>query len=318
MDDSLGSSFVQASCDSEGGNANSSRSKRSVAVRAIAAAALLAGLGSIAVTVQASRGGAPGGEQTSTRLAVSPSIQRFPKIAQRVTPSMHDEGGSNSYLLDVAYSSVPGKEMAAGLYRIDAGPPLHYTYAYEEFKYVVEGEYHLEDGTGQRLVAKRGDLLYFPCGVNVTFSTPHSALGYYVGQRITPEPAVKMTDAVRAAAASNPAIQLIGRIDTLSVPKLAEVAPSNFFSGDVAGSMVPFKEMAAGLYHLDAGPPLHYTYTYEEFTFVIEGQFELEDGSGQRLVAEPGDLLYFPRGAEVIMSTPHSALGYFVGQRLLM
>lgn len=307
-DDSLSSSFVQ----------DEPRSKRRIAGRAIVAAALLAGFGAIAVTVSDSRAGARAGEQASTRLAASPSIKRFPKIAQLVTPSMNDEGGSNSYLLDVAASSVPGKEMAAGLYRIDAGPPLHYTYTYEEFKYVVEGEYHLEDGTGQKLVAKRGDLLYFPLGVNVTFSTPHSALGYFVGQRITPEPAVKITEAVRAAAAANPAIQLIGRIDTLSVPKLAEVAPSNFFYGDLAKSAVPGKEMAAGLYHLDAGPPLHYTYTYEEFTFVIEGQFEVEDGSGQRLVAEPGDLLYFPRGAEVIISTPHSALGHFVGQRKFM
>lgn len=311
MDDSLSSGLVAHSATTT----PAMQFQKKQWQRAIAGSVLLSTIAMTLVVVALRAGGAAKYQDASARLAASPSIQRFPKISELQTPSMNDPGNSYSFLKDVAFSPVHGKEMSAGLYRLDAGPPLQYTYTYEEFKYVLEGEFHLVDGTGQRLVATRGDLLYFPCGTNVTFSTPHSALGYYVGQRVTPEPAVEVTAAVRAAAAANPAMQLIGRIDVRSVPKMSGAGDSNSFFGDVAASSAPGKEMAAGLYHLDAGPSLHYTYAYEEFKFVIEGQFELRDGSGQRLVAEPGDLLYFPRGTEVVFSSPHSALGYFVGQR---
>ena len=41
----------------------------------------------------------------------------------------------------------------------------------------------MTDGTGQKVVAKAGDLMYFPCGSKITFDTPDTALGYFCGQR---------------------------------------------------------------------------------------------------------------------------------------
>jgi len=111
----------------------------------------------------------------------------FPQIASPSNlskiPILPRAGGSKSYLQDIAFSKVPEKEMTAGLYLDKAGPILHYTYTYEEFKYIMDGEFHLEDGTGQKVVAKKGDLMYFPNGTEMLFDTPHMALGFYCGQR---------------------------------------------------------------------------------------------------------------------------------------
>ena len=49
---------------------------------------------------------------------------------------------------DFGFSKVVGKEMTTGLFRMNAGPYLDYTYDYEELKLILEGEFHLTDGTG--------------------------------------------------------------------------------------------------------------------------------------------------------------------------
>ena len=93
-------------------------------------------------------------------------------------------GGANnqSFLTDYLMSTIKGSEMTGGIYKLLKGPHLDYTYEYEEFKYIVEGVFHLTDGTGQKVSAKAGDLMYFPKGCPVRFSADY-ALGFYVGQR---------------------------------------------------------------------------------------------------------------------------------------
>merc|ERR1719174_1355254 len=109
----------------------------------------------------------------------------IPQLAARnkELPDLPHAQGSKSYLKDLVFSEVPGKEMTGGLYRLNAGPALHYTYTYEEFKYILEGEFHLIDGTGQRVVARKGDLMHFPKGSEITFATPELGFGLYCGQR---------------------------------------------------------------------------------------------------------------------------------------
>ena len=50
-------------------------------------------------------------------------------------------------------------------------------------KFVVEGEFNISDETGTEVVATAGDLLYFPKGSTITFSTPDFGLGFFCGQR---------------------------------------------------------------------------------------------------------------------------------------
>jgi len=273
----------------------------------------------------AARGaGRPGSAAGAATEAVSlagaggPAMVHFSQIVNKTElPKLAGAGGSKSYLKDVAFSKVPGKEMAAGLYRLNAGPALIYTYTYEEIKYIVEGEFHLTDGTGQKVVARAGDLMHFPRGTKVTFETPNTGLGYYIGQRVSPEDAVEVDSAVKEAMESNPAMVYFPQIkETIGTqPYLENEDKSNSFLGDIVFSKVLGKEMTAGLYLDEAGPALHYTYTYEELKYILEGEFHLTDGTGQKVVAKKGDLMYFPKGSQIKFETPELGLGLYCGQR---
>ena len=50
-------------------------------------------------------------------------------------------------------------------------------------KFIVNGSFIIEDETGQKVIAKPGDLLCFPKGTSITFSTPDFGLGFFCGQR---------------------------------------------------------------------------------------------------------------------------------------
>jgi ethanolamine utilization protein EutQ (cupin superfamily) len=98
-------------------------------------------------------------------------------------PLFTNKQNSLSYLKDLLVSPVKGRELAGGLYELGKGPALDYTYEYEEFKYIISGVFELTDGTGKFVTARGGDLMYFPIGCAVHFTSPSEALGFYVGQR---------------------------------------------------------------------------------------------------------------------------------------
>ena len=73
--------------------------------------------------------------------------------------------------------------------------------------------------------------------------------------------------------------------------------------------------MTSGLFKLKAGQSLKYTYTYHEMKFIVDGSFTIEDETGQKVDAKPGDLFYFPKGTAVTFATSSFGLGFFCGQR---
>ena len=75
------------------------------------------------------------------------------------------------------------------------------------------------------------------------------------------------------------------------------------------------KPITSGLFRLKAGESLKYTYTYHEMKFIVDGSFIIEDETGQKVTAKPGDLFYFPKGTSMTFSTPDFGLGFFCGQR---
>ncbi|WP_349828538.1 cupin domain-containing protein [Brevibacterium litoralis] len=80
-----------------------------------------------------------------------------------------------------------GSRLASGFFELKAGEALEYQYTYDEMKFVVKGEFHLTDlGTGESIVAKAGEIIFFPKGVNVKFETPEYALGCFTGDRDFP------------------------------------------------------------------------------------------------------------------------------------
>ncbi|KAI0177548.1 putative ethanolamine utilization protein [Pestalotiopsis sp. NC0098] len=93
--------------------------------------------------------------------------------------------GDNAYLGDVFSSDKtnPEKPISAGLYRLEKGEPLVYTYKYDEMKIFLEGDMTITDATGQSVKATKGDVFFFPAGSTITFTTSDYGLAFYCGQR---------------------------------------------------------------------------------------------------------------------------------------
>ncbi len=110
------------------------------------------------------------------------AMKYFANAASQKIPAM-DTGDIAAFLTDIVVSDDVEKPITAGLFRLEKGKPLTYTYTYDEVKIVIGGSYEIEDGTGQKASAVVGDVFYFPKGSTITFSTPDFGLGFFCGQR---------------------------------------------------------------------------------------------------------------------------------------
>ena len=110
------------------------------------------------------------------------AFKLYQKINHAELPSM-DVEGVNAFLKDFSVSEDAEKPITSGLFRLKAGQSLKYTYTYHEMKFIVDGSFTIEDETGQKSTVKAGDLLYFPKGTAMTFSTDNFGLGFFCGQR---------------------------------------------------------------------------------------------------------------------------------------
>lgn len=92
--------------------------------------------------------------------------------------------GTDAYIADV-YANPEGSPMCSGYFELrHTDAVLDYFYEYDEMKIVLEGEFRLENpDTGQVLIAKPQDAIFFPKGSRILFSTPGRALAFYVGYR---------------------------------------------------------------------------------------------------------------------------------------
>ena len=97
-------------------------------------------------------------------------------------PSMNEPGCEAA--IGDSLSNPEGSVMCAGFFELKKSEPLVYTYAYDEMKMVVQGEFILTDqDTGEVTRAKERDVLFFPKGTTVKFETPDYALGFFAGDR---------------------------------------------------------------------------------------------------------------------------------------
>ena len=104
------------------------------------------------------------------------------------------------------------------------------------------------------------------------------------------------------------------QIKTQELPSM-NIENVSAFLKDFAISDDSEKPITSGLFQLKAGQSLKYTYTYHEMKFIVDGSFIIEDETGQKVTAKPGDLFYFPKGTSITFSTPNFGLGFFCGQR---
>jgi len=116
-------------------------------------------------------------------MADKPAFKHFSKVQSEFKPPLI--ANENAYLGDVASSEKndPEKPISCGIYRLEKGTPLVYTYTYHEMKVILEGEFDISDETGQSVHAVAGDVFYFPKGSVITFKTNTYGLAFYTGQR---------------------------------------------------------------------------------------------------------------------------------------
>lgn len=77
----------------------------------------------------------------------SPVFKYFPKTQAEFKPPLI--ANENAFLGDVVTSSDGDKPISAGIYRLEKGTPLVYTYTYHETKIILEGEFDISDESGQ-------------------------------------------------------------------------------------------------------------------------------------------------------------------------
>ncbi len=90
--------------------------------------------------------------------------------------------GINAFLQDVVSSNDESAPITCGMFRMESGNPLDYTYSYDECKIMLEGEMTITE-SGVTVTLKPGDVVYFDKGTSVTFVSNSSGLAFYVGQR---------------------------------------------------------------------------------------------------------------------------------------
>ena len=110
------------------------------------------------------------------------AFKHYKQISKQDIPSMKVEN-VEAYLRDFSISDDKEKPITSGLFKLKAGQSLKYTYTYHEMKFIVDGSFTIEDETGQKETVKAGDMLYFPKGTEMTFTTDNFGLGFFCGQR---------------------------------------------------------------------------------------------------------------------------------------
>ena len=90
--------------------------------------------------------------------------------------------GTNAFLSDIVGSHDPKAPISCGLFRMEKGNSLTYTYGYDEAKIIIKGEMTVDDGT-TKVKAVPGDILFFPKGSTITFSSETQGTGFICGQR---------------------------------------------------------------------------------------------------------------------------------------
>lgn len=93
--------------------------------------------------------------------------------------------------------------------------------------------------------------------------------------------------------ANKPSPSYYAKAQTEFKPPL--LVSSNVFLGDIFSSekLDAEKPISCGLYRLEKGEPLVYTYTYHEMKIIIEGEFQITDETGKSVTARPGDVFHF-------------------------
>ncbi len=111
-----------------------------------------------------------------------PKMKTFQGALNMELSSMEVEG-VNAFYADVVSSNDPDAPITCGLFRMEKGNQLEYTYTYDEAKIIVEGEMTIAEEGGETFHAVAGDVVSFDKGAKIIFTSNSSGVGFYCGQR---------------------------------------------------------------------------------------------------------------------------------------
>lgn len=110
------------------------------------------------------------------------NVRVFPAATRQQLTDLNIPG-TVAFLDDLGSSAKEGAPITAGLFRMGQGQAMPYTYEFDEFKLILEGEMVVTEDTGKVHELKAGDLIQFSAGTKVSFSSNSSGLAFYVAQR---------------------------------------------------------------------------------------------------------------------------------------
>lgn len=109
------------------------------------------------------------------------------KNAQSMDIAPMDIEGKNAYLSDIVSSKDADAPITCGLFKMEKGDPLTYTYDYDEAKIIIEGEMTIAEKGGETFDAVVGDIIFFDKGATITFTSKSYGIGFICGQRAVDE-----------------------------------------------------------------------------------------------------------------------------------
>lgn len=109
-------------------------------------------------------------------------IEKFQSVTTSFLPGF-DIPNVDALGKDFATASSGSAPLTFGMFRMNKGEALPYTYEFDEFKLVLEGEITVTDDTGAVHKFKAGDVMQFGKDMKVTFSSPSTGLAFFVAQR---------------------------------------------------------------------------------------------------------------------------------------
>jgi len=255
--------------------------------------------------------------ETEPKKKLGPAMTHFSQVKSMELTPITDNQGANASIKTIVHSDVPGKQMQGGIFQLDPGPSFTHTYTYEAIVLVLDGQFSVTHLGGETLTLNPGDNMHVRAGTTLQYSTKAENSRFYF---VIQPPQADDCGRIQAGLWANPAPTVKANLPSTKydLPPLPEAAPFKSVAtlGDILLSTVPGKELASGLYRILKGPSHDYVYDYEEFKYIVEGQLNLTDGTGQYVEAKAGDLMYFPDGTFVNFGTDdNGGLGFFVGQR---
>jgi len=232
------------------------------------------------------------------------------------------------------YGFPSGGRFSATLQHLVAGSKSATFLLDHRFQYVVEGEIHITDGTGQTFLGQAGDYFFLPYGSNVTQYAPEKAITYVsIADKMPPilpeqfatlqpeafrkwvNESARTTQIKHFTQIRQMEKKVFGDIDHLYFSAIGcwkwntKQLQANAWIKHNHSLRSPNWNFCSGVFHLLAGPPSFTSYTYknhEELDFVIDGEFHVTDGNGHKLILKQGDLVHNPRHKDVLYQTPSS------------